>query len=213
MRFQNRSSECLFEVFLVDRNGSRCGTVGACTTSASVAPKRVGGSPCSLMASTWRSWGSTAHRYGDWSSPQPRTTSASPGASVQVYGVPDVNCSMSWAITRERATGIEPAFSAWEADVLPLNYARENPANLHAGQTLTSAGQTDPGPTSRGPAGWRAGVSGRHAPGIQPASPRGGAERGDPNYAQVGLPHYPLGRIEIPGGARTPPPSLFDDLR
>ena len=26
--------------------------------------------------------------------------------------------------TRERATGIEPAFSAWEADVLPLNYAR-----------------------------------------------------------------------------------------
>ena len=26
---------------------------------------------------------------------------------------------------RERATGIEPAFSAWEADVLPLNYARE----------------------------------------------------------------------------------------
>jgi len=29
--------------------------------------------------------------------------------------------------TRERATGIEPAFSAWEADVLPLNYARERP--------------------------------------------------------------------------------------
>ena len=26
----------------------------------------------------------------------------------------------------ERATGIEPAHSAWEADVLPLNYAREN---------------------------------------------------------------------------------------
>ena len=25
----------------------------------------------------------------------------------------------------ERATGIEPAFSAWEADVLPLNYARD----------------------------------------------------------------------------------------
>jgi hypothetical protein len=27
--------------------------------------------------------------------------------------------------TRERVTGIEPAFSAWEADVLPLNYTRE----------------------------------------------------------------------------------------
>jgi dCTP deaminase len=28
-------------------------------------------------------------------------------------------------VRRERATGIEPAFSAWEADVLPLNYARD----------------------------------------------------------------------------------------
>jgi hypothetical protein len=25
---------------------------------------------------------------------------------------------------RERVTGIEPALSAWEADVLPLNYTR-----------------------------------------------------------------------------------------
>ena len=49
-------------------------------------------------------------------------------------------CSMSCDITRERATGIEPAFSAWEADVLPLNYARENPANLHAGKTSTAGG-------------------------------------------------------------------------
>lgn len=32
--------------------------------------------------------------------------------------------------TRERATGIEPAFSAWEADVLPLNYARVMCLNL-----------------------------------------------------------------------------------
>ena len=27
-------------------------------------------------------------------------------------------------MTVERVTGIEPAFSAWEADVLPLNYTR-----------------------------------------------------------------------------------------
>ena len=27
----------------------------------------------------------------------------------------------------ERVTGIEPAFSAWEADVLPLNYTRARP--------------------------------------------------------------------------------------
>ena len=29
--------------------------------------------------------------------------------------------------TPERVTGIEPALSAWEADVLPLNYTRESP--------------------------------------------------------------------------------------
>lgn len=40
----------------------------------------------------------------------------------------------------ERVTGIEPALSAWEADVLPLNYTRERgyanasvPALDHAG--------------------------------------------------------------------------------
>ncbi len=27
----------------------------------------------------------------------------------------------------ERMTGIEPAYSAWEADVLPLNYIRKRP--------------------------------------------------------------------------------------
>jgi hypothetical protein len=43
----------------------------------------------------------------------------------------DVTCSIAIAHTRpeqarcvERVTGIEPAFSAWEADVLPLNYTR-----------------------------------------------------------------------------------------
>ena len=30
----------------------------------------------------------------------------------------------TWAFELERVTGIEPAFSAWEADVLPLNYTR-----------------------------------------------------------------------------------------
>ena len=31
---------------------------------------------------------------------------------------------------RERETGIEPAFSAWEADVLPLNYTRGDPERI-----------------------------------------------------------------------------------
>src|SRR5579859_2019622 len=32
--------------------------------------------------------------------------------------------SLTWAFVVERVTGIEPALSAWEADVLPLNYTR-----------------------------------------------------------------------------------------
>ena len=32
--------------------------------------------------------------------------------------------------TSERVTGIEPALSAWEADVLPLNYTRAVPSLL-----------------------------------------------------------------------------------
>ena len=36
----------------------------------------------------------------------------------------DVRSGLTCEVGRERATGIEPAFSAWEADVLPLNYAR-----------------------------------------------------------------------------------------
>ena len=31
------------------------------------------------------------------------------------------------ALASERMTGIEPAYSAWEADVLPLNYIRSVP--------------------------------------------------------------------------------------
>jgi hypothetical protein len=33
----------------------------------------------------------------------------------------------------ERVTGIEPALSAWEADVLPLNYTRER-ADRHTSE-------------------------------------------------------------------------------
>ena len=47
----------------------------------------------------------------------------------------------------ERATGIEPAFSAWEADVLPLNYARSGAGptlpgcRRPGGQSLDEVGQ------------------------------------------------------------------------
>src|SRR5579859_4455770 len=36
---------------------------------------------------------------------------------------PETN-PLAWTFTWERVTGIEPALSAWEADVLPLNYTR-----------------------------------------------------------------------------------------
>lgn len=39
-------------------------------------------------------------------------------------------------------TGIEPAFSAWEADVLPLNYIRESTAEASAGQRSCARGPT-----------------------------------------------------------------------
>jgi hypothetical protein len=32
---------------------------------------------------------------------------------------------------RKRAAGIEPASSAWKAEVLPLNYARDSPDSPH----------------------------------------------------------------------------------
>ena len=38
----------------------------------------------------------------------------------------DERCSLAWALALERVTGIEPALSAWEADVLPLNYTRRS---------------------------------------------------------------------------------------
>jgi hypothetical protein len=33
-------------------------------------------------------------------------------------------CPLTWFFLVERVRGIEPPLSAWEADVLPLNYTR-----------------------------------------------------------------------------------------
>jgi hypothetical protein len=38
--------------------------------------------------------------------------------------------TLTWAFGLERVTGIEPALSAWEADVLPLNYTRAHEYGL-----------------------------------------------------------------------------------
>jgi hypothetical protein len=42
----------------------------------------------------------------------------------------------SGASSAERVTGIEPALSAWEADVLPLNYTRVVSETLHEGPKI-----------------------------------------------------------------------------
>jgi hypothetical protein len=38
-----------------------------------------------------------------------------------------VTTALTCGFSLERVTGIEPALSAWEADVLPLNYTRAAP--------------------------------------------------------------------------------------
>ena len=45
-------------------------------------------------------------------------------AAVQITGPPRPCKRGSWADRLERVKGIEPSYSAWEADVLPLNYTR-----------------------------------------------------------------------------------------
>jgi hypothetical protein len=43
---------------------------------------------------------------------------------------PPMLSAVSCGYVVERVTGIEPALSAWEADVLPLNYTRTVPSPL-----------------------------------------------------------------------------------
>ena len=50
---------------------------------------------------------------------------------------PDLAISpLTWGYALERVTGIEPALSAWEADVLPLNYTR---ASWHLPRSIIAA--------------------------------------------------------------------------
>jgi hypothetical protein len=45
--------------------------------------------------------------------------------TLRASRVPAAICILTWAYVSERVTRIELALSAWEADVLPLNYTRE----------------------------------------------------------------------------------------
>ena len=61
----------------------------------------------------------------------------------------------------ERVMGIEPTSSAWEAEVLPLNYTRRGPASSRNGILLCSPARSTAG---RGPAA----ATVREAPGVVP---------------------------------------------
>jgi hypothetical protein len=52
------------------------------------------------------------------------------------------NHFLTWAFGWERVTGIEPALSAWEADVLPLNYTRAHCSSSPSGGSLAVLAQT-----------------------------------------------------------------------
>ncbi len=48
--------------------------------------------------------------------------------------------AVTWALTAERVTGIEPAFSAWEAETRPFRDQAESPKSLlrqHVGVTAS----------------------------------------------------------------------------
>ena len=55
--------------------------------------------------------------------------------AVKQQGPGSGTAVMTWAFTLERVTRIELALSAWEADVLPLNYTR---AHEHGLVTLSA---------------------------------------------------------------------------
>ena len=56
-------------------------------------------------------------------------------------GLQSKNTALAARLLLERVTGIEPALSAWEADVLPLNYTRDDPGS--AGRRLPPGGRAE----------------------------------------------------------------------
>jgi deoxycytidine triphosphate deaminase len=57
---------------------------------------------------------------------------------------------LSWAFAWERVTGIEPALSAWEADVLPLNYTRTGRLGEGGRWHMLPESEAVPGPAASG---------------------------------------------------------------
>jgi hypothetical protein len=70
------------------------------------------------------------------------TQTARQDSSIMKHESLGTTVDMLWpgVLHVERMTGIEPAFSAWEADVLPLNYIRRALLSLHGRRSLGWAG-------------------------------------------------------------------------
>src|SRR6478672_956099 len=98
---------------------------------------------------------------------------------------------LTWAFVVERVTGIEPALSAWEADVLPLNYPRMRHRPASGPGARRSLAQPDGRPAT----------DARRRPARRLVHPPR-ACRGDPpghggQASHVG--DRPVGRITLPG--------------
>ena len=65
-----------------------------------------------------RPWSSPSLRSGRFAVQIRSRRICEPSLTASEYG--------RWFDTLERVKGIEPSFSAWEADVLPLNYTRKS---------------------------------------------------------------------------------------
>ncbi len=74
----------------------------------------------------------------------------------------------------ERAKGIEPSYAAWEAAVLPLNYARSISADIgkHADPQATNFAPTLTAQPSHQGAAWSATGSSNPRPDGTPKGPR-----------------------------------------
>ena len=111
-----------------DRRSTNCwrAPAGNCDQTRSTGPDASSTSP-TLCVRPWRRRTRTCGWRAMSCLRRPRRSMRTPHRTCRRSRMRMVSRAMSrkgWGDKVERATGIEPALSAWEADVLPLNYAR-----------------------------------------------------------------------------------------
>ena len=86
----------------------------------------------------------------------------------------------------ERVTGIEPALSAWEADVLPLNYTRERTTEASRTASARRSGETRAAAEDRAGGARGADDAGSHGSGRSGGGDADGVATGSTEGAVVG---------------------------